>query len=131
MYPKTSSSPLPSQGNAHFPAYQPPVPIYAYPQVPYMYAGQTPAYPFNMINQNQMLYQSTGAGSIPQQNSGVATKKKWNNNVNPANTTGNAIPSSKMPHYHHHQSSPSYHPGSMNSSGSTAVSYTHLTLPTN
>lgn len=119
MYPKTSSSPLPSQGNAHFPAYQPPVPIYAYPQVPYMYAGQTPAYPFNMINQNQMLYQSTGAGSIPQQNSGVATKKKWNNNVNPANTTGNAIPSSKMPHYHHHQSSPSYHPGSMNSSGST------------
>ncbi|QLG71261.1 hypothetical protein HG535_0B03000 [Zygotorulaspora mrakii] len=114
MYPKTSSPPLPSQGSMHFPAYQPPVPLYAYPQVPYMYAGQTPAYPFNMMNQNQMMYQGGAGGSMPQQNGSVGAKKKWSNDGNSGGSNTN-MTSSKVPHYHHHQSSPSYHPASVSS----------------
>lgn len=124
MYPRTSSPQLPAQGNIHFPAYQPPVPIYAYPQMPYMYAGQAPGYPFNLINQNQILYQG---GGIPQQSSGMGSKKKWNHNGGGSgNTSGSAMnggfSSSKIHHYHHHQMSPSFHPASISSSPSVSSS---------
>lgn len=112
MYPTTSSPPMPAQGSMHFPTYQPPVPIYAYPQVPYMYAGQTPGYPFSMMNQGQMMYK--GNGGMPQ-GSGVNTKKKWNGSGNggSARTNGTAT---KTHNYHHHQGSATFHPSSSISS---------------
>lgn len=124
MYPKTSSPPLPAQSGIHFPAYQPPVPIYAYPQMPYMYAGQAPGYPFNLMNQNQMLYQS---GGMPQQGSGMGSKKKWSNGgSNSGNGSSAAVngglSSSKINHYHHHQMSPSFHPASISNSSNTSPS---------
>lgn len=119
MYPNTSSPPLPAHGNMHFPTYQPPVPMYAYPQVPYMYSGQTPGYPFNMMNQNQMMYQG-GGGGIPQ-GSGVASKKKWNNNTTGNSSGSNHMSSSKAHNYHHHQSTSSYHTNSSSLSSSPSM----------
>lgn len=124
MYPKTSSPPLPSQGTMHFPTYQP-VPIYAYPQMPYMYAGQTPGYPFNMMNQTQMMYQGGGGGGMPQSNGG-GSKKKWNNSNNGGSGVSNGgVSSVKTHNYHHHQGSATFHP--MNSSsGSPAANAVNL-----
>ncbi|EDO18676.1 hypothetical protein Kpol_1055p31 [Vanderwaltozyma polyspora DSM 70294] len=112
MYPKTSSPPPPPHqgGGMHFPTYQAAMPIYAYPQTPYLY-GQIPAYPFNMMGQNQMMYQH---GSMPQ---GGESKKKWSN-------SGSGISGSKVNHYQNHQHSASYHPqsSSTNSSNSSTGS---------
>lgn len=131
MYPTTSSPPMPSQGSMHFPTYQPPVPIYAYPQVPYMYAGQTPGYPFSMMNQGQMMYKGSGSGGMPQ-GSGVNTKKKWNNNGNGSRSNG-GISSTKTHNYHHHQGSATFHPSSSISSpvgGSPASNLVNLSSRT-
>ena len=117
MYPKTSSPPPPPNQNSgmHFPAYQAAVPMYAYPQTPYMYAGQLPGYPFNMMGQNQMLYQHNG---IPQASSGDS-KKKWNN------ASGGMTTTSKVNNYHNHQHSASYHPQtSSNFTPNAASSFT-------
>ncbi|GAV52472.1 hypothetical protein ZYGR_0AG04630 [Zygosaccharomyces rouxii] len=124
MYPKTSSPPLPTQSSMHFPAYQPPVPIYAYPQMPYMYAGQAPGYPFNLMNQNQMLYQG---GGMPQQGGGMGSKKKWSNGGSSGgsgsgSTINGGLSSSKINHYHHHHMSPSFHPASISNSSSVSSS---------
>lgn len=114
MYPTTSSPPLPAQGSMHFPTYQPPVPMYAYPQVPYMYAGQTPGYPFNMMNQGQMMYK--GGNGMPQ-GSGVGSKKKWNNSgSNGSGRANGGTPPAKTHNYHHHQGSATFHPSSSISS---------------
>lgn len=119
MYPKTSSPPLPSQGTMHFPTYQPPVPIYAYPQMPYMYAGQTPGYPFSMMNQSQMMYQ--GNSSMPQGSGG--SKKKWNNSSSGGSGLPNGgVSSGKTHNYHHHQGSATFHPSNGGSPAANTVS---------
>lgn len=107
MYPKTSSPPAPVQTNIHFPMYQAPVQIYGYPQGSYMYAaGQAPNYPFGMMNQSQMMYQS----ALPPQGVGMpASKKKWNssnpNNGSGATNTGGI----KTHNYHHSTHASPYH----------------------
>ncbi|QLQ82080.1 hypothetical protein HG537_0G03350 [Torulaspora globosa] len=121
MYPKSSSPPLPSQGTMHFPTYQPPVPIYAYPQMPYVYAGQTPGYPFNMMNQSQMLYQ--GSSGIPQGNGG-GSKKKWSNNS--GGMVNGGVSSGKTHNYHHHQGSATFHPQDSSNGGSPAANTVNL-----
>ncbi|QLL34959.1 hypothetical protein HG536_0H03340 [Torulaspora globosa] len=124
MYPKSSSPPLPAQGTMHFPTYQPPVPIYAYPQMPYMYAGQTPGYPFNMMNQSQMLYQ--GNSSMPQ-GSGGGSKKKWNNSSSGGSGLPNgSVSSAKTHNYHHHQGSATFHPLNSSNGGSPAANTVNL-----
>ncbi|CCE63069.1 hypothetical protein TPHA_0D04350 [Tetrapisispora phaffii CBS 4417] len=107
MYPKTSSPPPPPPGphqsGMHFSVYQPAVPMYSYPQTPYMYTGQMPSYGFNMMGQNQMMYQHN---AIPQ--SGTSDgKKKWNH----GNANG-TMANGKVHHYQASQHTTSYHPHS-------------------
>ncbi|CCF56535.1 hypothetical protein KAFR_0B02370 [Kazachstania africana CBS 2517] len=126
MYPKTSSPP-PPHANMHFPMYQSPVPMYAYPQNPYMYATgptQAPSYHFKLMNQNQVMYQN--GGSIPQQNSTPSTlKKKWNNNNNITNNTGtNGSTNVAKSHTYYPGQSQAYYPASsMNKNNSATAAY--------
>lgn len=125
MYPKTSSPPPPPQANMHFPVYQTPV-MYGYSQNPYMYAGQAPGYHFGMMNQGQMMYQP-GAG-MPQANSGVGNKKKWNvNNMGSGGSSAN-LSNGKTHNYHNSSHAASYHPQSSNNSGSGKTSYNTPTI---
>lgn len=111
MYPNTNSPPPPPHANIRYPIYQNPVPMYAYPQSPYIYTAQTPNYHYKMMNQNQTIsYQPTS--NIPQQNGG---KKKWNNNNsntnnNNSNINGNTTNSNTTPSGMNPKTSQSYYP---------------------
>lgn len=97
--------------------------------MPYVYAGQTPAYPFNMMNQSQMMYQGGGGGGgsgLPQ-GSGGGSKKKWNNNNNGGSGMANGgVSSGKTHNYHHHQGSATFYPMGSSNGGSPAVNTVNL-----
>ncbi|CCK71225.1 mRNA-binding ubiquitin-specific protease UBP3 KNAG_0G01670 [Huiozyma naganishii CBS 8797] len=104
MYPATSSTQPPPQGNMRMPIYQNPIPMYGYPQSPYIYATQTPNYHYKMMNSNQSIPYQGNAGIPHQNHANGGMKKKWNSNNNTGNYLGGTgstamNPAKSQPYY--------------------------------